>query len=346
MNRTFRLLLFVLGAAVGISSCAGDEAEPDRGRAFDEVFELVETITLEEIPDTGHIAEITDFDEDGKGGYVVTDSKISRLRFFDREGRLINTIGGEGSGPGELKHPNDAAVSENGFIYVAEGGNPRLSIFDERGRYLGQRTIAAWLTSEVEALPHGVLVGLGSEGFQYAILSDSSVEAELHPRNPLVMSVPYWSNFVRDFAAVLGEDIIVASSFFYPLERYTLAGEHVGPWGGPPASWIPPTKPERGQFVGPRGIEKTREWMAGFTVITGIEAYRHQRLIVQHGRHAPDVMNLFAREFGNIDIYDRSGRKIFEDVPSPGRVLRAGEHVYILLAEPPDPWTIGIYDLR
>jgi hypothetical protein len=161
-----------------------------------------------------------------------------------------------------------------------------------------------------------------------------------------VTSTPYWTNFVREYAAVLGDAIVVASSFFYPLERYTLTGSHVGPWGEAPASWIPPTRPERGQFVGPGGIEKAGEWLGGFTVITGVEAYRREHLIVQHGRHVPEAMDLFAMEFGNIDVYDRSGRKIFEDVPAPGRVLRAGEHIYILLAEPPDPWTIGVYDIR
>lgn len=58
-----------------------------------------------------------------------------------------------GSGPGELRHPQDVAVDGNGDIYVADSGNVRIQVFDSSGTFLRQFGPGVLLsTSEVRGI--------------------------------------------------------------------------------------------------------------------------------------------------------------------------------------------------
>ena len=58
-----------------------------------------------------------------------------------------------GSGPGELRHPWDAAVDANGDIYVADSGNSRIQVFNSSGAFLRQFGSGVLLsTSEVRGI--------------------------------------------------------------------------------------------------------------------------------------------------------------------------------------------------
>ena len=53
---------------------------------------------------------------------------------FSFDGGYIGQFGKEGKGKGELLGPSDVTVDAQGGIIVAEWGNCRISIFDERGQ--------------------------------------------------------------------------------------------------------------------------------------------------------------------------------------------------------------------
>jgi DNA-binding beta-propeller fold protein YncE len=59
------------------------------------------------------------------------------VRVFDAvTGAHVMDIGKRGSGPGEFNLPRDLAIGVNGRLYVVDGGNFRVVVFDREGKYL------------------------------------------------------------------------------------------------------------------------------------------------------------------------------------------------------------------
>jgi len=64
-------------------------------------------------------------------------SDMHRVRVFDGvTGTHLYDIGKRGIGAGEFNLPRDAAIGKNGQIYVVDGGNFRIQIFDRSGKYV------------------------------------------------------------------------------------------------------------------------------------------------------------------------------------------------------------------
>jgi DNA-binding beta-propeller fold protein YncE len=73
--------------------------------------------------------------------YVVdaggVDSPDHHVRALDlRSGKLLFEIGKRGSGPGEFNLPRDCVVGEDGLLYVVDGGNFRVQVFDGDGTFV------------------------------------------------------------------------------------------------------------------------------------------------------------------------------------------------------------------
>jgi len=82
-----------------------------------------------------------DVSPDGSRIFVVdtggVDSDRHRLILLDAmSGETIRTIGMRGSGPGELNLPRDVKLAANGLLYVTDGGNFRVSVFDQDGNFI------------------------------------------------------------------------------------------------------------------------------------------------------------------------------------------------------------------
>jgi DNA-binding beta-propeller fold protein YncE len=64
-------------------------------------------------------------------------SEQHQVRVFDAvSGAHLYDIGKRGSGPGEFNLPRDLAIGKDGRLYVVDGGNFRVVVFDRDGRYL------------------------------------------------------------------------------------------------------------------------------------------------------------------------------------------------------------------
>lgn len=64
-------------------------------------------------------------------------SENHRVRVFDAQtGAHVADIGKRGNGPGEFNLPRDLAIGLGGRLYVVDGGNFRVVVFDRDGRYL------------------------------------------------------------------------------------------------------------------------------------------------------------------------------------------------------------------
>lgn len=90
------------------------------------IFERLSSVTVDSI---GQRVLVTDI------GGVSSDQH--KIRVFDTvTGNHLFDLGKRGIGPGEFNLPRDAAVGKNGQIYVVDGGNFRVQIFDRDGKYL------------------------------------------------------------------------------------------------------------------------------------------------------------------------------------------------------------------
>jgi DNA-binding beta-propeller fold protein YncE len=86
------------------------------------------------------LASVT-VDPAGSRVYAVdlggVSSEQHRVRVFDAvSGAHVSDIGTRGSGPGEFNLPRDMAIGKDGRLYVVDGGNFRVVVFDRNGRYL------------------------------------------------------------------------------------------------------------------------------------------------------------------------------------------------------------------
>jgi hypothetical protein len=180
----------------------------------------------------------------------------------------------------------------------------------------------------------------------FLLSRDGNLLGRFHKAHPLLWKVPYWSSFFWEDLAVGRDRIFVANGFLYPLYIYDTEANFTRTFGTPPGSWVEASRPESGAFTGPSGMLRLQEWLPSFTMIRQIDVYRDSLLVVTHARYAPDVDDLGRTEDIGLDLYDLDGNKLYEDVAVPGRILRAEDYLYVLLAEPPEGWRIGVYGLR
>jgi DNA-binding beta-propeller fold protein YncE len=80
-------------------------------------------------------------DPSGSRVYAVDIGGVSSerhvVRVFDgASGAHVADIGKRGSGPGEFNLPRDLAIGKDGRLYVVDGGNFRVVVFDRDGKYL------------------------------------------------------------------------------------------------------------------------------------------------------------------------------------------------------------------
>jgi DNA-binding beta-propeller fold protein YncE len=65
------------------------------------------------------------------------DSQNHRIRVFDAvKGDHLMDIGKRGTGGGEFNLPRDVAIGKDGRLYVADGGNFRVQVFDKDGAFI------------------------------------------------------------------------------------------------------------------------------------------------------------------------------------------------------------------
>ncbi len=80
-------------------------------------------------------------DPAGSRVYVVETGGVSstnhRVRVFDgKSGQHLMDIGKRGSAPGEFNLPRDVVLAPNGKLYVVDGGNFRVQVFEPDGKFI------------------------------------------------------------------------------------------------------------------------------------------------------------------------------------------------------------------
>lgn len=90
------------------------------------MFERLSSVTVNESGDKVYVVDI--------GG---VSSDLHRVRVFNGlTGEHLFDIGKRGTGPGEFNLPRDVALGKDGRIYVVDGGNFRVQIFDKDAKFI------------------------------------------------------------------------------------------------------------------------------------------------------------------------------------------------------------------
>lgn len=90
------------------------------------VFERLSSVTVDK---SGQRVFVTDI------GGVSSDQH--KIKVFDiNSGNHLFDLGKRGIGPGEFNLPRDVAIGINGQIYVVDGGNFRVQVFDRTGKFI------------------------------------------------------------------------------------------------------------------------------------------------------------------------------------------------------------------
>ena len=72
----------------------------------------------------------------GKAGeIIVAEYRPARLRMYGANGRLIRTIGGVGSGPGEYRQISGLKILPDGSIAIWDAQSGRITVYDNAGQY-------------------------------------------------------------------------------------------------------------------------------------------------------------------------------------------------------------------
>jgi hypothetical protein len=158
-----------------------------------------------------------------------------------------------------------------------------------------------------------------------------------------ILSQPYWGSVARNLVTASTSRIFAATSLSYPIAVYDMNGDSVGLIGAPPPSFKPVPPVERGAFAGAGADQRIVEWLESFIVIGRLDVISDRYLVVTHAVLHSDPARRFEPRHTSLDVYDLvDDRKIFEDIalPAGSHVLTGRDHLYIVIAQPPDPWTL------
>lgn len=82
----------------------------------------------------GQFRQPTDITWDNEGNIFISDGYVnSRVAEFDKNGDWVRQWGTAGKGPSQFNTPHSIAADAAGKIYVADRGNRRIQVFDNKG---------------------------------------------------------------------------------------------------------------------------------------------------------------------------------------------------------------------
>ena len=292
---------------------------------FDEIFDLVEVVTLEETSGDS-VAEVGTFAERMGEGFIVADKLLPRIRSYAEDGSLLAAFGRFGHGPWEF-------AGRVGGITVLRSGRVAISTAHHR-----------WITLLDQDLSPDTLVPIQLVAFDVlARGEDLIVDGQGQGVPPFDMSRPtlhmvtgdsilIWSHWVpealaRPYVAGLasmewgaaGDSVFVMTGVAYPATILNVNGDSVGTIGTPSPRFRPiPDIPE-GYFATEQSGPRVADLLRSFDTVDRLDVIHSDHLVftigrLDHLRPYPPFKMLHTR----VEIYNRhTGAKLYEDVPLP-----------------------------
>lgn len=112
---------------------------PDYPRDGRVTYNLVEEVSIGEEtgPEEYLLNRPFELKIDDQGYFYMSDLSDCHILVYDDSGKYVRTIGRKGQGPAEFLMPAYFDFSPDGRIFINDGGNQRISIFDREGSPLG-----------------------------------------------------------------------------------------------------------------------------------------------------------------------------------------------------------------
>lgn len=122
---------------------AVDITQPEKNLKMSDLFSDIKYVKLETTSESliQYINRVLDLD----GNLLVVDRDNQSLLLFDRDGRFIKKIAGQGKGPGEYLRMYDAAVDKEGRrLFVLDAYAQSVLIYDFDGKCLDSKKFGFW----------------------------------------------------------------------------------------------------------------------------------------------------------------------------------------------------------
>ncbi len=165
---------------------------------------------------------------DLNGNLILVDSVASRVHRYSPHGHRLAEIGrGPGSGPGQFAGPRDCKVAGSGEIFISDGNNQRIQVFDQEGRFLrafGSKGKGPGQLLRAHALD------FGPDGNLYLVDVDNSRVIVFDPagkflsawgkpgKGPGLFNAPHGLGFDA-------EGNLFVSNYYGPCQKYTARGK-------------------------------------------------------------------------------------------------------------------------
>ena len=351
-------ILLSLGLAL-LAGCEPGQApgEAPGRKVLADVFAFGGIAELDEDP-ADSIAQPGAFVERRRGGFVLADRLLPRIRAYGDDGRLEAAFGRFGvRDPWSFERVGGVAETAAGGIVAVEYSKKRLVYLTDA---LERDTVVS-----VSGHPRNV-VGFGPDLLlemrdEWQAMQDEQLPwfhrvtgnqvAWSRYGFPYIPSErPYWASLTSFKAAVTGDSVFAVTSLGYPAVVYNRRGDSVGTIGMQSSSFRPIPVLEFGALVdqGPGG--SLADFLASFDMIHRIDVVAESYLVVTLG--VLDPSRPFRRSgwlHTSVEVYDRhTGTKLYEDVPLPdgSEVLGGGRFLYLLTNREEPPWRIAKLRLR
>jgi hypothetical protein len=174
---------------------------------------------------------------DREGNIWTTDNGNHVLRKFNRDGRLLTTLGTEGkaaAGQAGFRGPDDLVFDSQGNLYIADSGNGRIAKLDKDGKLLLEwgkkgKEPGQFATAHGLAIDKQDRIYVADRGNKRVQIFDSAGK-----------HVADWSGFGNPFGLlVVGDTLLASEGDIHKIFLLDREGKIVGSWGDPKTLLLP-----------------------------------------------------------------------------------------------------------
>ena len=113
---------------------------------FAQEFTIEEVVVIPLALGDEIVGEISDLVQDTDGNYYLPDWQQHTIWVVNAQGRLIQKIGSEGRGPGELTNPRSVVLHDE-RVFVLDNDNDRIAVYSSTGQHITSHRIDTYLAS-------------------------------------------------------------------------------------------------------------------------------------------------------------------------------------------------------
>jgi DNA-binding beta-propeller fold protein YncE len=174
---------------------------------------------------------------DRDGNIWTTDNGNHVLRKFNRDGRLLLTLGSEGKPAGGkegFRGPDDLVFDSQGNMYVADSGNGRIVKLSADGIFLLE-----WGKKGKEAGQFATAHGLAIDKQDRIYVADRGNQ-RVQIFDSMGKHLADWSGFGNPFGLlVVGDELIATEGDIHKVFHLNREGQITGSWGDPQSLLLP-----------------------------------------------------------------------------------------------------------